>query len=107
MTNWARILGVISKSQKVVDEVVDTDKLAVNPVVVQPVVTTDTTWAKIQKFYQDHKAKIWGTIWALAAYFGANYVNDAVDNLPVFKDVQAKVTSLESRVSAIEEVLKE
>jgi hypothetical protein len=104
MANWFKILDSIRDREKNVANTVVTSDV-VQPVVVQPVVTTDTTWLKIQMFYQKHKAKIWAVVWAVAAYLGSEYVNDAIDNLPSMKDVKAKVTSLEQRVDKIEKVL--
>ena len=103
---WLKILRnlkdiggkIVEIKDKVTQDVkVDPDTKVV-PVVQDVVLNT---------FYQKYKAVIWGTVWALASWVGSSYVNDAVDGLPVVKEMDARVTQVEQRVIVVENDLKE
>jgi hypothetical protein len=52
--------------------------------------------------YDKHKAKIWSLVW-----IGLTYINDAVNNLPVLKEVKIKVEVMEKDVATIKSDLEE
>jgi hypothetical protein len=53
----------------------------------------DNNWTKWVAFYQAHKAKIWGAVWAIIAFFGGSGLMD---------DVLPGVVELKQRVSVVE-----